>query len=599
MMNDNQIIEKIIQLMKEKPLAYFSMIFSDKHPELKEFVLKHSAFLDGKLDSKYNKPYKKSTRIIYAINGLIDYPKCKTCGNPIMRNIGCHEDITNMFCCNRCAQKDPDCIAKGKATKLKNHGDPNYNNMDKNRKTCKERYGVEYSFQSDRVKEASKKTLIERFGVDHQMRSDKVKNEMRQRYRKKHGVDYSFQDPEVKVKINNTNKKNFGVDWPMQNKELHALMHRNSVITQKTNYYNDILAKNEYVEPLFDVTEWIDHSTEIGYDFKWRCKKCGNEILSPPMHYPDRPIRCFTCYPANNVTSMLEIEIVDFIKSLSNEFEVVHRKQENRSFVPNREIDIVVKKNGKILLLIEVDGLYWHSMLCGKDKNYHLNKTEHCIRQGHQLIHIFEDEWTYHEDIVKSRLKNLLGIYDAVVFARKCSVVKLTSAEAKLFFNETHIQGNTQSAIRYGLKYENEIVAAMSFGHRRKITNGKRADGEYELLRFSTKLGHHVVGAASRLLSHFERDYNPKKLLSYADKRWSIGKLYEALGFVLDHESSPNYWYMTSRCDRRLYRYGFRKSKLPMLLKSFDANKTELENMLDNGYNVIWDCGNYVFVKSY
>lgn len=88
-------------------------------------------------------------------------------------------------------------------------------------------------------------------------------------------------------------------------------------------------------------------------------------------------------------------------------------------------------------------------------------------------------------------------------------------------------------------------------------------------------------------------------LVSYADARWSKGRLYNALGFKLDHMSDPNYWYLDSRCSHRMYRYAFRKSMLPKMLKSFDPSKTEMANMLDNGYNVIWDCGNYVFVKSY
>lgn len=31
----------------------------------------------------------------------------------------------------------------------------------------------------------------------------------------------------------------------------------------------------------------------------------------------------------------------------------------------------------------------------------------------------------------------------------------------------------------------------------------------------------------------------------------------------------------------------------------FDSSKTKIENMIDNGYNYIWDCGNFVFVKDY
>lgn len=139
----------------------------------------------------------------------------------------------------------------------------------------------------------------------------------------------------------------------------------------------------------------------------------------------------------------------------------------------------------------------------------------------------------------------------------------------------------------------------MAFGHMRRITNHKKCNNEYEMLRFSSKLGWQIVGGASRLLVAFEKEFHPKKLTSYADRRWSVGKLYNSLGFALDHISSPNYWYVDSRHTMRMYRYGFRKSQLPKILKTFDSNKTEMENMVANGYDYIWDCGNYVFIKNY
>lgn len=37
----------------------------------------------------------------------------------------------------------------------------------------------------------------------------------------------------------------------------------------------------------------------------------------------------------------------------------------------------------------------------------------------------------------------------------------------------------------------------------------------------------------------------------------------------------------------------------PKLLEKFDPSKTEMQNMALNGYNYIWDCGNYVFMKDY
>ena len=297
--------------------------------------------------------------------------------------------------------------------------------------------------------------------------------------------------------------------------------------------------------------------------------------------------------------SHFEKDIASFLNSLGHGIEAVNHEAANRSLIPPKEVDIIVKRDGIIKLLIEADGLFWHSVATGKDKFYHLDKTEQCSKLGYQLVHVFEDEWVGKQEIVKSRLKSMLGVHDNVVYARKCSIEELSRDECADFFNRCHLQGSCQASIRLGLVHNGTLVAAMSFGLRRKVVNGKRADGEYELLRFAVKLGCHVPGAASKLLSYFEKNFKPKKLLSYADRRWSQGKLYSALGFKLDHISRPNYWYLDSNCKERMYRYGFRKSMLPSVLDKFDPSKTEIENMFANGYTCIWDCGNYVFIKKY
>jgi hypothetical protein len=46
-------------------------------------------------------------------------------------------------------------------------------------------------------------------------------------------------------------------------------------------------------------------------------------------------------------------------------------------------------------------------------------------------------------------------------------------------------------------------------------------------------------------------------------------------------------------------RVNFQKHKLPKLLKEFDPTQTEWENMINNGYDRIWDCGNDVWIMKF
>lgn len=122
--------------------------------------------------------------------------------------------------------------------------------------------------------------------------------------------------------------------------------------------------------------------------------------------------RCYDCNPVLKPTSDFEREVTSFIKSLDNGIEVLYRTPDNKQVIAPQEIDIIVKKDGKTLLLVEADGNYWHSAAAGKDMYYHLDKTDRCNALGCQLVHLFEDEWRNKQDIAKSRLKSLLGVYD-------------------------------------------------------------------------------------------------------------------------------------------------------------------------------------------
>jgi len=135
----------------------------------------------------------------------------------------------------------------------------------------------------------------------------------------------------------------------------------------------------------------------------------------------------------------------------------------------------------------------------------------------------------------------------------------------------------------------------MTFGKRR-ISLGKKLteEGEYELMRYATSVS--VIGGAGKLLSYFIKNYNPVKIISYADRRWSRGNLYEKLGFNKTGETPVNYWYFKNGYFIRNHRFNFRKNVLNEKLETFNSSLTEWENMQLAGYNRIWDCGSVKFV---
>jgi len=184
--------------------------------------------------------------------------------------------------------------------------------------------------------------------------------------------------------------------------------------------------------------------------------------------------------------------------------------------------------------------------------------------------------------------------------ARKCIIKELDSKTKNKFLDKYHIQGKDNSSIKLGAFYKARLVAVMTFGKRR-IALGKKEskDNEYELLRFVTVANFNIIGIASKLLKYFERNYNPLKLITYADRRWSQGNLYHQLGFEFSHISKPNYFYFKNNEIKRYHRFNFRKNVLYYKIDKYDVNLTEVQNMKNNNYTRIFDCGNYMFFKEY
>ena len=315
--------------------------------------------------------------------------------------------------------------------------------------------------------------------------------------------------------------------------------------------------------------------TKITDKTKITCPKHGDfwQNASNHLHLGHGCPRCA------NEESDPENEIYEYVCNVIGEENVAKR---NKKVLGGFELDVYVPSKK---LAVELNGLYWHSEIC-RENDYHLKKTKMCEEKGIHLFHVFEDEWNFKKDIVKSMICNMLGETPNKIYARKCEIKEVDSKTARKFLDENHIQGFCHSSIRYGLYHNNELVSLMTFGKSRHfIGNGKC---EWELLRFCNKINTNVVGGASRLFKTFVRENNPTEIISYADKRWSTGELYNVLGFTKYNESKPSYYYVVK--NKRVYRFNLRKS---VLIKKYGCppEKTEREFCFQKRWYRIYDCG--------
>lgn len=289
---------------------------------------------------------------------------------------------------------------------------------------------------------------------------------------------------------------------------------------------------------------------------------------------------CPKCFAAK---SKIEQEVLDFVKEIY-QGEII---ENDRKALGGFEIDIFAPEKQ---VGIEVDGLIWHSERFEQNNSALLDKTNLGEYKGIQIIHIYEDEWNNKQDICKSRIRSLLQLSQNRIYARKCQIIDVDSKTATQFLDENHLQGKVGSYFRYGLQYNNELVALMTFGNTRHFIGNSQH--QYELLRFCNKLNTNVIGGASKLFKHFIRTYRPNNIVSYADRRWSVGNLYYILGFELYNISRPNYFYVIGY--ERKNRFNFRKR---ILVDKYNcpADKSEREFCKEQGWYRIYDCGCYCF----
>lgn len=454
------------------------------------------------------------------------------------------------------------------------------NNKIKN--TLIKNYGVDNPAKSKTIQEKRINTLNEKYGcgasplaiekAKERMNTinENLKNTLMERY----GVSNSSQISDFSVKCKETLQKNYGVDNYFKSEEFKNF-------SKNKNYekYNKMLPEtitlNDIITDI-EKTKIFENPNQI---INFTCQQCNISDSLPSETLKWRLINVGTCCgrcSELNKGSLKEKEIYDF---LSSDLKIDNLLR-NKKLLNNYEIDIYDQNKN---IGIEFNGLFWHNDL-RVDKNYHLNKYLLSKEKNIKLIQIFEDEWDFKQEIVKSRLRYLFNKIENKISARKLKITKLNKKDAKLFFEQNHIQGHAPAHVVYGLvNKSNVIISAMSFSKPSKAKGQINIDNSYELLRFCSLLNTNVSGAANRLFKQFIQDFNPDNILTFSDLRWNSGNVYKNLGFEYKNDTRIGYWYISK--GKRIHRYKLRKNN------NDDINLTEYENRLKQGYYRIWDCG--------
>ena len=298
-----------------------------------------------------------------------------------------------------------------------------------------------------------------------------------------------------------------------------------------------------------------------------KCLECSNEV---DFCKSKGKYNLYCNYHVNlHRISVGEIELYNWIKELLPEKDIIRNYRIN-----NTEIDVFIPE---LKIGFEFNGLYWHSEIF-KDRKYHYDKKIFFKDNGIDLFYIWEDDWSFKKDIIKSIIKNKL-VKNQKIYARKTIIRELKSKDVLDFLNNNHLQGKIYGSVNLGLFFNGDLVSVMNFSKNRGNSVG------WELLRFCNKLNLSVIGGPQRLLKYFIDHFHPEKIISYSDTDIFSGDIYQNLGFKKIGQTGPGFWWSDNH--HKYNRRNFQKWKI-----SENSNKTGDEIMKERGFYKIWNSGN-------
>ena len=499
---------------------------------------------------------------------------------------------------------------------------------EKIKNTLIEKYGVDHSSKIEGVPEKRKKTYLKHFGVDNPSKAECIKEKKRQTCLKNYGAEYPLQNKEIMNKAIQTVRKNYGVDRPAQSEEIKEQVRKNfeevygvdnpmkdpdiakksglNLIESIKNSDNERFKLHNEIRDL-EHSIWEDLKTmslsEIAKKHNMPYEKLRGRLYDNKKLY--KKFKKTYCYPKTQV----ENEIAKNIK----EFVDCKIERNIRYLIKPYELDIYLPSKK---FAIEFNGNLWHSeyfvhkrfTYLGKDKkeniefgkeiiikkefedkisvikNKHKLKMQLCEEKGIRLFQIFEHQWEEKKYQILNFIKTILNSNKTKVAGRKC---KITNFNAKQFINNNHIQGNTQNVIQYfNLEYENEIVASMTAS---KHHRGSSDDQTIVLSRLCFKNDINVQGGSSKLFKYFKewavkQGYN--KIISWSDNCWTQGNIYKVLGFELEDELRPDYFYWDVKNHKKYSKQSQKKSSV-----NCPEGMTEVEWCHEKGLFKIHDAG--------
>jgi group I intron endonuclease len=223
-------------------------------------------------------------------------------------------------------------------------------------------------------------------------------------------------------------------------------------------------------------------------------------------------------------------------------------------------------------------------------------KEDYLLSYQNCIIYNYFDLKNY-KNIIRDIINKAKHLNQIKLNFEKCKFSTIDETQKNLFLKTNHIQGIDNSQIFYGTFYNNELISIMTFIDKQKYNkNTKENEREYELSRFSTKLGYITSGIFKKMLDLFIKVYHPKKITTIVDYDIFNKKnnIYINNKFKLDKIFQPNYKFLL-KTNNQLYD---KSTYINEFFRNELISKNEKELIKKNTINV-WNCGRLKYIARF
>lgn len=397
----------------------------------------------------------------------------------------------------------------------------------KRRNTNKRKYGKSEYCSTNEFKDKVKATCIEKYNVDHISKNSDFRalaaKTMKNKTKK--------EKDDILKKREKTCLDRYGVEYPQTLPTFKQKM----ITSRKSNDFHIFINDKSLKQYLLDNNIDVAYSTAVQLYHK---------------HGAD-----FVNYLPDKLTSLEKV-----MASILDKHSISYSTLET---VGGARTDFVVGD-----LVIECDGLYWHSDSILSDNNYHVNKAKKYKELGYRSVFFREDEIYNSMHIVESIILNKLNLTQNKIYARKTQIEEISSKVAGTFCQDNHLMGKGAGK-SFGLFYNNELVT---------VIRVKKKNNGLDISRFCHKLNTNVVGGFSKLIKYIEKEMCPDFIQTFIDMRYGSGEYLSSLGFELV-------------CCHKSFKWTDFK-------KTYHRYKYPGNSGYDNKLFKIWDCGQAKWVKN-